>query len=135
MSYQPLLSMLGISTESVRPAGARIGRLTDAPLILLGLASGCGVLAGPGPAGGAADRVACDRCGEGKAVEALLEILEAVFEGIFEWRKDRAERGDSAQETVVLGGQPDGDPYSYQLGGRPQPRRSQGTSSRRGIRQ
>ena len=72
-------------------------------------------------------------------MEALLEILGAVFEGIFEWRKERAERGDGAQETVVLGGQqggqPDGDPYSYQLGGRPQTRRSQGTSSRRGIRQ
>jgi hypothetical protein len=72
-------------------------------------------------------------------VEALLEILEAVFEGIFEWRKDRAERGDGAQQTVVLGGQQggqaDGDPYSYQLGGRPQPQDGQGTSSRRGIRQ
>jgi hypothetical protein len=72
-------------------------------------------------------------------VEGLLEILEAVFEGIFEWRKGRAERGESAQETVVpggqQGGQTDGDPYSYQLGGRPQPPDSQGTSSRRGIRQ
>jgi hypothetical protein len=72
-------------------------------------------------------------------VEALLEILGSVIETIVEWRKERAEQGDSAQETVVLGGQqggpPDGDPYSYQLGGRPQPRDGQGTSSRRGIRQ
>jgi len=37
-------------------------------------------------------------------VEALLEILEAVFEGIFEWRKERKEQGESATETVVLGG-------------------------------
>jgi hypothetical protein len=72
-------------------------------------------------------------------VEALLEILSAVFEGVVEWRKERAERGDSARETVVpggqQGGQADGNPYSYQLGGRPQPQDSQGTSSRRGIRQ
>ena len=73
-------------------------------------------------------------------MEALLEIIGAVFEGIFEWRKERKEEGDGAPETVVLGGQqggqPDGDPYSYQLGGRPdQQAASQGTSSRRGIRQ
>jgi hypothetical protein len=77
-------------------------------------------------------------------VEALLEILGTVLESIFEWRKERAETGDGAQETVLLGGrpddqpdgQPDGDPYSYQLGGRPdQQDASQGTSSRRGIRQ
>jgi len=72
-------------------------------------------------------------------VEALLEILGAVFESIFEWRKERAEQGGSARETVVLGGQqggpPDGDPYSYRLGGRPQPQDGRGTSSRRGIRQ
>ena len=83
-------------------------------------------------------------------MEALLEILGDVFENIFEWRKERAETGAEAQETVVLGGQqggqqdsqqdsqPDGGPYSYQLGGRPEPQDSQdsqGTSSRRGIRQ
>lgn len=73
-------------------------------------------------------------------MEALFEILGSIVETIFEWRKERAELGgDGAQETVVLGGQqggqPDGDPYSYQLGGRPQPQDSQGTSSRRGIRQ
>ena len=112
--------------------------MTDAPLIRPGLASGCGVLAGPGPAGG---RLTGWRAiGETEIpVEALLEIIGAVFEGIFERRKERAEADDGAQETVVLGGQqggqPDGDPYSYQLGGRPQPQDSQGTSSRRGIRQ
>ena len=72
-------------------------------------------------------------------VEALLEILGAVFESIFEWRKERKEQGESAPETVVLGGQqggqPDGDPYSYRLGGRPQPQDGRGTSPRRGIRQ
>lgn len=76
-------------------------------------------------------------------MEALLEICGSIFEVIFEWRKGRAETGDSAQETVVLGGQQDsqtdsqpaGGPYSYQLGGRPEPQDSQGTSSRRGIRQ
>ena len=117
--------------------------MTDAPLIWPGLASGSGVLAGPGPAGG---RLIGWRAigGTEIPVEALLEILEAVFEGIFEWRKERAETGAGAQETVVLGGQqggqqdsqPDGGPYSYQLGGRPdQQAASQGTSSRRGIRQ
>jgi hypothetical protein len=113
--------------------------MTDAPLTRLRLASGCGVPAGPGPAGGRL--IGWRAIGETEiAVEALLEILGTVFEGIFEWRKERAERGDSAQETVVLGGQqggqPDGGPYSYQLGGRPdQQAASQGTSSRRGIRQ
>ena len=77
-------------------------------------------------------------------MEALLEILGAVFEGIFEWRKERAETGESARETVMLGGQQDGQqgsqtdgsPYSYQLGGRAdQQAAGQGTSSRRGIRQ
>ena len=112
--------------------------MTDAPLIRLGLASGRGVLAGPGPAGG--QLTGWRAIGETEIpVEALLEIIGAVFESIFEWRKERAETDDGAQETVVLGGQqggqPDGDPYSYQLGGRPQPQDSQGTSSRRGIRQ
>jgi len=117
--------------------------MTDAPLTGPGLASGRGVLAGPGPAG---ERLIGWRAtGETEIpVEALFEILEAVFEGIFEWRKERAETGASAQETVVIGGQQDsqadsqpaGDPYSYQLGGRPdQQAASQGTSSRRGIRQ
>jgi hypothetical protein len=81
-------------------------------------------------------------------VEALLEIFGGIFEAIFEWRKDRAEEGRGAQETVQLGGraddQPDdqpGGPYSYQLGGRPeqsadgQQGSSMGTSSRRGVRQ
>ena len=73
-------------------------------------------------------------------MEALLEILGAVFEGIFEWRKERAETGRGAQETVVLGGQPgsqaNSSTYFYQLGGRAdQQATSQGTSSRRGIRQ
>jgi hypothetical protein len=112
--------------------------MTDVPLTRLGLASGCGVLAGPGPAGG--QLTGWRAIGETEIpVEALLEIIGAVFEGIFERRKERAEADDGAQETVVLGGQqggqPDGDPYSYQLGGRPQPQDSQGTSSRRGIRQ
>jgi len=68
-------------------------------------------------------------------VEALIEIVGSVFEVIFEWRKDRAERGLAKDETVA-----------YQLGGRDgqpqdsQPQDSQqglsvGTSSRRGIRQ
>jgi hypothetical protein len=77
-------------------------------------------------------------------VEALIEILGSVFEAIFEFRKERAEEGSGAQETVQLGGraggEPDGGAYSYQLGGRPQSQdgqqaASQGTSSRRGIRQ
>jgi len=96
---------------------------------------------GAGTGWRAADRVAAIG-GTEIPVEALLEILEAVFEGICEWRKVRKEQGESAPETVVLGGQqggqPDGDPYSYQLGGRPEPQDSQdsqGTSSRRGIRQ
>jgi hypothetical protein len=117
--------------------------MTDAPLIRPGLASGSGVLAGPGPAGGRL--IGWRAIGETEiSVEALLEIIGTVFESIFEWRKERAERGDGAQETVVIGGQqggqqdsqPAGDPYSYQLGGRPdQQAASQGTSSRRGIRQ
>jgi hypothetical protein len=112
--------------------------MTDAPLIRPGLASGSGVLAGPGPAGGRL--IGWRAIGETEiSVEALLEIIGTVFESIFEWRKERAETGAGAQETVVLGGQqggqPDGDPYSYQLGGRPEPQDSQGTSSRRGIRQ
>jgi hypothetical protein len=113
--------------------------MTDAPLIRPGLASGSGVLAGPGPAGGRL--IGWRAIGETEiSVEALLEIIGTVFESIFEWRKERAETGAGAQETVVLGGQqdsqPDGGPYSYQLGGRPdQQAASQGTSSRRGIRQ
>lgn len=109
--------------------------MTDVLLIRLGLASGCGVLAGPGPAGGRL--IGWRATGETEiSVEALLEILGAVFEGIFEWRKERAETDGGAQETVAPGGRPDGDPYSYQLGGRPDQRAaSQGTSSRRGIRQ
>ena len=112
--------------------------MTDAPLIWAGLASGCGVRAGPGPAGGRP--TGWRAMGEAEIpVEALLEILGAVFESIFEWRKERAEQGGSAQETVVPGGQqggpPDGDPYSYRLGGRPQPQDGRGTSPRRGIRQ
>ena len=117
--------------------------MTDAPLTGPGLASGRGVLAGPGPAGGRL--IGWRATGETEiAVEALLEILGSVIQTIVEWRKERAEQGDSAQETVVLGGQqggqqdsqPDGGPYSYQLGGRPdQQAASQGTSSRRGIRQ
>ena len=65
-----------------------------------------------------------------KRVEALIEILGGVFEGIFEWRRDRAERGEAREQTVA-----------YQLGGRDeQPQDGQqglsvGTSSRRGIRQ
>ena len=113
--------------------------MTDAPLIWPGLASGSGVLAGPGPVGG---RLTGWRAiGETEiSVEALLEIIGTVFESIFEWRKERAETDGGAQQTVVLGGRPDGDPYSYQLGGRPPPQdaqqaASQGTSSRRGIRQ
>ena len=115
--------------------------MTDAPLTRLRLASGCGVPAGPGPAGGRL--IGWRAIGETEiAVEALLEILGTVFEGIFEWRKERAERGDrdSARETVVLGGQPDSQAnsstYFYQLGGRAdQQATGQGTSSRRGIRQ
>ena len=63
-------------------------------------------------------------------MEALIEILGGVFEGIFEWRRDRAERGEAREQTVA-----------YQLGGRDeQPQDGQqglsvGTSSRRGIRQ
>jgi hypothetical protein len=117
--------------------------MTDAPLTRLWLAFGMRRAGGPGPAGGRL--IGWRAIGETEIpVEALLEILGAVFEGIFEWRKERAERGDGAQETVVIGGQqgdqrnsqPAGDPYSYQLGGRPdQQAASQGTSSRRGIRQ
>ena len=65
-----------------------------------------------------------------KRVEALIEILGGVFEGIFEWRRDRAERGEAREQTVA-----------YQLGGRDeQPQDGQqglnvGTSCRRGIRQ
>jgi len=97
------------------------------------------MLAGPEPAGGRL--IGWPATGEAEiSVEALLEILEAVFEGIAEWRKERAEEGGGAQETVVLGGQQDGspgnDPYSYQLGGRPQGQDGQqATPSRRGIRQ
>jgi len=73
------------------------------------------MLAGPEPAGGRL--IGWPATGEAEiSVEALLEILEAVFEGIAEWRKERAEEGGGAQETVVLGGQQDGspgnDPYS-----------------------
>ena len=117
--------------------------MTDAPLTGPGLASGRGVLAGPGSAG---ERLIGWRAigGTEISVEALLEICGSIFEVIFEWRKERAETGAGAQETVVLGGQQDGQtdsqpaggPYSYQLGGRPdQQAASQGTSSRRGIRQ
>lgn len=92
------------------------------------------MLAGPGPAGGRL--IGWRATGETEiSVEALLEILGSVFEVIFEWRKERAETDGGAQQTVVLGGRPDGDPYSYQLGGRPPQDASQGTSSRRGIRQ
>ena len=112
--------------------------MTDAPLIRLWLASGRNVLAGPGPAGGRL--IGWRATGEAEiSVEALLEIIGAVFEGVVEWRKERAEQGRSPRETVVPGGRqggpPDGDPYSYQLGGRAQPTDSRGTSSRRGIRQ
>ena len=117
--------------------------MTDAPLSWCRLPSGCGVLAGPGPAGGLL--IVWRATGKEEiSVEALLEILGSVFETIFEWRKERAEMGDGAQETVVLSGQqggqqdsqPAGSPYSYQLGGRPdQQTAGQGASSRRGIRQ
>lgn len=102
------------------------------------------MLAGPGPAGGAL--IGWRSIGETEIpVEALFEVLGGLFEVFFEWRKDRAEKGTGAQETVQLGGQQvaqeAGSPYSYQLGGRSGPPQdgqqapSAGTSSRRGIRQ
>src|ERR1044071_7594013 len=62
-----------------------------------------------------------------KRVEALIEILGGVFEGIFEWRRDRAERGGAMKQPGAYprgGGDERPQGGGQGLGGGPSSRRA-----------